>query len=434
MRRLLNPQAAKVNEHETYRSFSVVREERPCMDVYLIGVGMGDESTLTIGAKRAIDASDVLIGAKRLLAPFSNCACEKLELVRTDDIVAALHASSAQQASVLLSGDVGFYSGATALYDRLDDYNVHVIPGISSPVYLCAKLHIPWQDAALVSAHGRDDNAVGVIQSNTKTVCLTGGKIKAHDICAQLVERGLGDVRIAVGERLSYEDERIIEGTAAELAEFAFADLSVMLALNPHPVQRAFSAPSLPDNAFERGAAPMTKEEVRALAVSKLRIADDHVIWDVGAGTGSVSVELALAAPRGLVYAIEKKQEALELLTQNREAQKAFNMSIVEGEAPLALESLPAPDRVFIGGSSGSIAGIIDAAVSANPNVRICATAVTLETLSDLLACLRNRDVHDADIVQVSVARAATAGSYHLMRAENPVYIVTVDFGERALS
>jgi len=399
------------------------------MKVYLIGIGMGNPDTLTVGAKRAIEGSGLLIGAKRLLEPFAHIDCEKLELIKSDDIAAALSCAHCEQASVLLSGDVGFYSGATALYDKLAAFDVEAIPGISSVVFFCAKLHTPWQDAALVSAHGREHDAVGVIQSNAKTFCITGGKTKVEDICRDLVQRGLGDVRVAAGERLSYDDERIVRGTATELASMEFANLTVMLALNDHPVARAYGAPSLADGDFLRGKAPMTKEEVRALAIAKMRIAANHVIWDVGAGTGSVSVEAALAAPRGTVYAIERNAEAIDLMRRNRETAGASNMVVVEGLAPEALASLPAPNRVFIGGSSGNLDGIVTAALGANPQVRICATAVTIETLSDLLACLKAHGVNDADIVQVSIARADHVGSYHLMRAENPIYIVTFEKG-----
>ncbi|MBO4365091.1 MAG: precorrin-6y C5,15-methyltransferase (decarboxylating) subunit CbiE [Eggerthellaceae bacterium] len=400
------------------------------MKVYMIGVGMGNVDTLTVGALRAIEGSQLLIGAPRLLEPFGYLGCKTLELIRSDDIVAALGESDASQASILLSGDVGFYSGATLLYDKLDGFDVEVIPGISSLVYFCAKQHTPWQDAKLVSAHGRQHNAVGAIQSHAKTFCITGGQTKVEDICAQLVQRGLGSVRVAAGERLSYDDERIVQGTAEELSQMSFADLSVMLVRNDAPVRRAYAAPSLRDGDFERGRAPMTKEEVRALVIAKLRIAPNHTMWDVGAGTGSVSIEAALAASSGTVYAIERNDDALELMQRNKETYGVANMQVVSGLAPDALEGLPAPDRVFIGGSSGNLDAIVMAALRANPRVRICITAVTLETLGDVMTCIRKHEFDDVDIVQVSVARADAVGSYHLMRAENPVYIVTFEHTE----
>jgi len=140
-------------------------------------------------------------------------------------------------------------------------------------------------------------------------------------------------------------------------------------------------------------------------------------------------VEAALAASRGTVCAIERNADAIELMHKNREAFGLTNLVVVEGEAPAALVDLPAPDRVFIGGSAGNLDAIIETALSANPRARICVTAITLETLSALLECLRSRGIEDADIVQVSVARADKVGSYHLMRAENPIYIITADFG-----
>lgn len=399
------------------------------MKVYLIGVGMGNPDTLTLGAERAIKGSDLLIGAPRLLQPFKRPDCKALELIYSNDIVEALQSEPFKQASVLLSGDIGFYSGATGLYDKLTGFAVEAIPGISSLVYFCAKLRTPWQDATLVSAHGREHNAAGAIQANAKTFCITGGKTKVEDICRDLVERGLGEVRVAAGQRLSYPDECIVRGTAADLASMEFANLAVLIAWNPAPIERACGAPSLSDAEFQRGKAPMTKEEVRALVIAKLRIAPDHTVWDVGAGTGSVSVEAARAANRGRVFAVEMKEDALALLEANKRAHGVPNVQVVAGRAPEALAGLPAPDRVFIGGSSGEVAPIVAAAAKANPAVRVCATAVTLETLSDILACLGSLGVQDADIVQLAVSRADKLGGYHLMRAENPVYVVAFDMG-----
>lgn len=399
------------------------------MKVFLIGVGMGNPDTMTIGAKRAIDESDLLIGAARLLAPFKDCACEKLELISSDEISAALAKRTFNQASVLLSGDVGFYSGALALYEKLDAFDITVVPGISSLVYFCAKLRTSWQDAELVSAHGRAHDAVGAIQSHAKTFCITGGKTKVEDICRELGQRGLGSVHVCAGERLSYDDERIVCGTADELAAMQFANLSVMLVSNPSPLTFETSVPALCDSAFERGKAPMTKEEVRALVVSKMRIRPADTVWDVGAGTGSVSIAAARAANRGRVYAVEKKPEALGLIKRNCAKLGMTNVFPVAGSAPSALASLPAPNCVFIGGSSGEIDSIVEVAMRGASPVRICATAVTIETLCDITACLRNRGIDDADIVHVSVSRAEQIGSYHLMRAENPVYIVTFEAG-----
>ena len=393
--------------------------------VYLVGIGMGNPDTLTFGAAAAIKESQLIIGAQRLLDSFEQFEGKRLALVRTSDITQAIQESAYNTISVLLSGDQGFYSGAAGLYNALEGCTVQAIPGISSPVYFCAKLKKPWQDAYLVSAHGRSCNVVGAVQSHATTFALTGGTAKVHEICQELCERGLGQVRVFAGERLSYPDERIVCGTAEELARLEFLDLSVMLVENDAPLQRTYTAPSCTDNDFYRGNAPMTKEEIRELSVCKLHLKPWHTVWDIGAGTGSVSIEIALATVQGQVISVEQKQDALEVLSQNKERFGVNNMRIVAGKAPDVLAVLPAPDRVFIGGSSGNMTSIMRCALRKNPRVRFVITAITLETIGCALKSFEELGLSGVEVVQVNVARSRKAGSYHLMTAENPVYIMS---------
>lgn len=395
--------------------------------VYVIGVGMGNPDTLT---KRALDAlaeSGLIVGSRRLIEALDFCEAATCVAIDPVQIAAVLRETDASVASVVMSGDVGFYSGATRLYDELKGMDVEAIPGISSLQYLCARLQTSWQDACVVSAHGRAHNVCGMVQSHAKTFVLAGGAVTPEALCAELAARGLGDVHVHVGERLSYDDERIVSGTAADLAQVHFDGMSVLLVENGRPLRAGDALPGIPDDAFERGHVPMTKEEVRALAVCKLRVRPDDVVWDVGAGTGSVSVEAARAVYEGLAIAIERNPEAAALIERNRERYGLANLRLVEGEAPDVLRDLPAPDRVFVGGSAGKLLAILVAAVAANPAVRICATAVTLETMAELLACARELGLRHVDIVQLSVARAQAVGERHLMRANNPVYLVSAD-------
>lgn len=255
------------------------------MKVYLIGVGMGNRETMTTGALAAVGECPVLVGAPRLLEPWQE-GHECVPLIAAADIAEFMGTRKEGPIGVLLSGDVGFYSGAKSLWPLLERYEVETFPGISSLSYFCARLRTPWQDAAVVSAHGRAHNAAGEIQCHEKTFVLTGGNVRAQDICKELAARGLGEVRISVGERLSYPDERIVTGPAAELAGEEFDSLAVLLAENPSPLVRPWNAPGLPDQGFLRGDVPMTKEEVRALVLSKLRPQPQHVAWDVGRGPG----------------------------------------------------------------------------------------------------------------------------------------------------
>ena len=390
------------------------------MKVYLIGVGMGNPDTLTLQALEAVRACPVLVGARRLLEPWG-AEHDCVPLIAAADIAEYVGKAPLGPVGVLLSGDTGFYSGAKALWPLLGAHEVVTVPGLSSLTYFCAKLQTAWQDAKLVSAHGRDCDLAGEIARNPRTFALTGGATRVADVCRALAERGLGDVKVSVGERLGYPDERITTAPAAELAGEDFDSLAVLLAENPRPAAPPWRGPGLPDAAFLRGDVPMTKEEVRALALSRLRLEENHIVWDVGAGTGSVSVECALACPRGRVFAVEKKPEALALIGENRARFGVDNLEVVAGTAPEALEALPAPDRVFLGGTSGNMEEILDAVFRKNPAARVVCTAVTLETVGE--AARRFAKLEGADMVQVSVTRTRPAGPYHLMDAQNPVWL-----------
>ena len=394
------------------------------MKVYLIGMGPGRENSLTLAAKDAIGASPVLIGAPRLLKDYEGGGKTCLPLIAAADIADAIHKQETGPVAVLLSGDVGFYSGAKNLYPLLADCDLTVLPGLSSLVAFCAALHTPWQDVFPVSAHGRAHNAPGEIQCHARTFVLTGGGYRAGDLCRELTEWGMGAVQVTVGERLSYPDETITRGTASELAGREFDSLAVVLAENPAPVRRSHNSPGIPDEEFLRGEAPMTKEEVRTLAVSKLRLQPHHTVWDVGAGTGSVSVECALAVPAGRVFAIERKNEAVELLKANKEKFGTSNLHIVPGLAPEALKDLPAPDRVFLGGTAGNLEEILAVIFEKNPAARIVLTAVTVETLGEAAKLWAKLDLRDADMAQIAVTRTRKAGPYHLMNAQNPVWML----------
>ncbi len=391
---------------------------------YLIGVGMGNPDTLTQGAVRRIRESGLLIGARRLLEAFSDHPGEKKALIRAEEIAAAVRAFDGT-VSVLLSGDPGFYSGAAKLYALLEGVPVETVPGISSVNYFCAKLHTAWQDVKLVSVHGRAANALGEIQSHPKTFLLTGSNCTAGDLCAMLTEAGLGRATVHVGQRLSYADEAIVSGAAEALADRTFDDLAVVLVENPRPLVWRQGAPCLRDDRLIRGRTPMTKEHIRTLAVARLGVAPDSVVWDVGAGTGSVSAACAMAAWKGRVWAVEKEQEALELIARNKEALGLWNLRIAAGEAPAALADLPAPDAVFIGGSGGSMEGIFQSILEKNPQARICLTAVSLESLTDGLECVKKFGLGQVDVTQISAAQSRTLGRYHMMMGQNPVWIIS---------
>ena len=384
---------------------------------------MGNPDTMTVAARSAIEKSGALIGAPRLLEGYTG---KKLyPLIAADAIAEAAKSCGCKVVSVLLSGDVGYYSGAARLYDLLKFAEVITIPGISSLVYFCARLRKPWQDVLTVSAHGRSHNAVGEIQRHERVFVLTGGDYTATTLIVELCGRGLGEVTVCVGERLSYSDEHIVRAKAQELCGCKFDSLSVVLAENPKPMLRRFAAPYLHDEDFSRGSVPMTKEEVRAVSIAKLRLRDDDTIWDVGAGTGSITVEAALAASAGSVFAIERKPEAVKLIEENRAKFSLINVHIVQGLAPEALVNLPAPDRVFLGGTAGNMEQILRVALAKNPSVRAVVNAVTLETVAETVRCFAALGLDDTDMVQLAVTRTRMVGEYHMMDAQNPVWVIS---------
>ena len=179
------------------------------------------------------------------------------------------------------------------------------------------------------------------------------------------------------------------------------------------------------DEMLTRAKVPMTKEEVRWVSVSRLAVQPRDTVWDVGAGTGAVTLELARKASDGLVYAVERKPEAVALLHENRAKLGGYNVHIVEGAAPDALEALPAPDCVFVGGSGGAMRRILEIAKQKNPAVRVVVNAIALETLHETQAALSALGFADVEITQLSAARGKLVGPYTMMTANNPVFILS---------
>ncbi len=188
--------------------------------------------------------------------------------------------------------------------------------------------------------------------------------------------------------------------------------------------------PGIPDSAFIRGDVPMTKEEIRVLSVCKLHLDANSVVYDIGSGTGSVAVEIARLSPNIAVYAVEVADEGISLINQNAANFGCKNIHVVQSLAPAGLEDLPAPTHAFIGGTKGNLKEILAALRVKNPKIRIVGTAVTLETVAEMQNALKNLSVSDVDIVQVSVSRAEKVGSYHMLKANNPVFIYSFTFLE----
>lgn len=392
--------------------------------VSIVGIGLGP-STLTLEAKEAIEKAEVIFGAPRMIESVKHLCKEEdksfYPYFLAKDIQETIEGHKASNFVVLVSGDPGFYSLATSLAKALLDYELVFLPGISSVNGFFAKLQMPWQEAVFTSFHGREPNIVDLVRRNRLVFCLTGKNVE--EIGERLVKANFPTIKTYVGEDLGSTNEKISEINAKELLFKDFSSLTVLLFENENYDNRVLTG--LPDERFLRqDKIPMTKSEVRAVILSKLRLKPDSISYDIGAGTGSVSVEMALSTYLGHVYALEQKKEAIDLIEENLKSFHIGNVSTICSKAPHGLEDLPKPDAVFIGGSGGEIGNIIELLLKKNPKVRIVITAVTLETLSLVLSILKDLDI-DREITQINVARNKKLGPYNLMEAQNPINIIS---------
>ena len=406
--------------------------------VYLIGIGMGDSDYLISYAEQKIAQADIYIGAKRMLEPFEIYQGRRLLSYKPKEMKEyLLQEQEWQSAVVLLSGDSGFFSGAKGILEEFADtpYEIQCIPGISSISYFSAKLGMNWEDMYIASAHGRKENLIGRIAQNERTFALLGGGRQLKELCEKLQYYGMNEVRLFVGENLSYavgtieEGERIIQGSPAEMQKQSFGNLISMIAENPAPQKRMGE---FKDEEFIRGKVPMTKCEVRTVSIAKLDLQENSVLYDIGAGTGSVSIEIAAKYPGIKVYAIEKNEEAVSLIQENRQKFCTDNVEIISGEALEILHNsqLDMPTHIFVGGSGGNFKEMAQWLFTQNPRLHMVANAVSLNSIAEIYETVEDLQLQ-AEVVSMNVSKSKKMGGYHMMMANNPVYIFTIKAADR---
>lgn len=409
------------------------REQKPGQ-VTLAGMGMGYD-TMTREACQACEEAQLLAGAQRMLEALPEMVKKDKEqfiTYRGEELAAFLQENPQyQKVVVLLSGDVGFYSGAKKMLavfrqePLAQKFEIRLLCGISSAVYFASRLQIPWEDMKLMSLHGRSRNLAGVLRTHPKVFTLTDGAEGIGRLSRELLAYGLEEVRMHIGRQLGGAEEEIMTGTPRDFTGCSKEGLYVALLVNPR-AESACVSHGMKDEAFIRGSVPMTKEEVRSISLSKLQLCRNAVVYDIGAGTGSISIECSRIIPEGRVYAIEKNPEAAALIEQNKYAWQAGSLVLVKGTAPEALEGLPAPTHAFIGGSGGKLEEIMEALWKKNPEVRVVITAIALETLAEIVSLVKKYQFRQQEIVQVAVSRTKKAGTYQMMTGQNPVYVVTL--------
>ena len=398
------------------------------MKISLIGAGPGREGLISSEAKKLIDEADILIGSERTMRSFGR-GKTTYNIYKPEEIIAKIkNTGVGKNVAVLFSGDPGFFSGGKKLLNLLDrdeslkGTEINVIPGISSMQYFMENLHLTWENTVLKSLHGRSANLIGYIRDNARVFSLFGNGDEIRETVEKLHYYGMDHVRILIGENLSYPDENIILTDPKGFLDEAISvgRLSVALFINEKALSRA--GVRIGDDLFIRGDVPMTKSEIRSLSLLKLDLKKDSVLYDIGAGTGSVSIEAALMMPDGNVFAVESKDKGINLIRENKRKFAADNVTIINGSAPEALDGLIRPDRVFIGGSGGRLKEILEKVFSLNPEVRVVMNIVSLETLNALGGIVDEMGLI-SDLTMVNIARMKKTGDHSMFTGLNPVYI-----------
>lgn len=416
------------------------------LNITLAGVGMGSQASLTKEVEQAIKEADIILGAKRMIDIYEP-RLEKKPYYMAGDIIPYLKKMQGndtfyedKNVVILFSGDSGFYSGCQSLYRSLRaetesgalDADISIMPGISSIAYLAACTGESYQDAEICSIHGRKQaNLADIIRHNSKTFMLMSGVNDVNSLGQLLLDAGLNQCIVIAGYELSYENQEIMALTPIECVKLKKEGLYTCLIKNPNAGDRRLTHGKA-DSEFIRDKVPMTKEEVREVSICKLRLTDKALVYDIGSGTGSIAMEMAGLSPDLKVYAIERKPEAVALIKKNKEKFKLDNIEVIEAEAPEGLDELPKPTHVFIGGSGGNLNEILNTLYSKNDSMRIVITAVSLETIAQIKEILSAYPIANEDIVELQVNRSKVIGKYHMMQAENPVWICSFDFREGA--
>ncbi|WP_370663675.1 precorrin-6y C5,15-methyltransferase (decarboxylating) subunit CbiE [Massilia brevitalea] len=424
----------------------MLKDPNPCR---VIGVLDDGAASLSPTALAYIRHADVIIGGARTLALFER-EC-KPNAVRYDltkrlkEVPEWVRAARNDHLAcvVLATGDPLCHGIAPYLAQHLCVDALDILPNLSTLQLACARVGLAWQDARIVSVHARDagewvrgstpaHGLYGLAQAlrrESRLLVLTSPDNSPDRIARLLLAEGLAnDFHMAVAENLLQPEERVLADlNPIEAAQMSFADLNVVLlwrvTASTQPVRFGLMDSEFAQRQPEKGL--ITKQEVRAVSLARLQLRQDSLVWDIGAGSGSVGLEAARLCPDGHVWAIEKNELDHAIAGQNHAAFGISNYSLQHGKAPEGLDAWPDPDAVFIGGSGGELAGLIATILARlRPNGSLVMNFVTLENLATATATLQATDGVSWDVLQLQAARSKPILHMHRMAAENPVWIV----------
>jgi precorrin-6Y C5,15-methyltransferase (decarboxylating) len=398
--------------------------------VTIIGMGMTPQD-LTGEHLKIIEEAEILIGGKRLLGYFGHCSAQKKtidkNLAGLIDFIKDRRAS--RSIVVLASGDPLFFGIGARLVTALGGENVVIYPNISSVAAAFARIKEPWSNVPVVSLHGRHNEGalLRVLEKENVVAVLTDPKNSPDRLSQRLIEEDFINFKICVLESLGTTEERFNWYRLDRAAAMAFVDpnLVILKRSSEDPIGINALHLGMPDNYYHHQQGLITKSEIRAVTLSKLRLLKDHVMWDLGAGSGSISIEASLLVPLGKVFALEKKPERIQQIEVNKRRFGIKNLEIVQTVLPEGLEGLPRPDRIFIGGGGRDLENIITAAaVCLKPNGLMVVNTVLMQNLQTATENLKALDFKISQ-AQVQVSRSREMPWGDRLEAQNPVWIIT---------
>jgi len=394
--------------------------------VAVVGITDGGAESLSPPLLRKIRAADILCGGERHLAFFPEVKAEKWVIKdNLPELIERLRVEREKKHIVILaSGDPNFYGIGGYLNTRLPKDLLEIFPNLTTVQIAFARLRESWQDVGMVSVHGRPlDSLLNVVLSYPKVAILTDPNHSPSVIARFLLGHEIPDCRAVVCEHLGGSTERITETRLSLLPGQEFSPLNLLIIFQEMKTKFPVRF-GLPDSDLAHRDGQITKQEYRAIGLMKMGLTSTSVVWDIGAGSGSVSVEAALLASAGVVYAVEKDPEAIELIKKNLTRFSVTNVKLAHAYAPQGLAELAAPDAVFIGGSGGKSREILLLVHQRlKPRGRVVIHAITLETLTEALSIFKELGWH-YEATQVSVGRLEGLGKKTFFHPLNPIYII----------
>lgn len=422
--------------------------------IHMIGMGPGNPDLVMPLAVNTIRSCDIIFGSQRLLEMIKKMDPSlhiNKRLIEIDHDLEKLSVEIIKQVrkakiAILVTGDSGYYSLATYLrtkfYQQKEELEIRNIPGISSLQYLAASAGVSWQNIKSISLHGRNpENWWLQIKENKYSAILSGNSPDMKEVLIELSKVGFGDWTGIIGQRLSYPDEKIVKDKVKKLVSQKYDSLSIMILIRPEQEISnngrevwPWLTPGIDDSCFIRGDVPMTKQDIRAAVICHLQLSSNDIVWDIGAGTGSVSIESARICSLGRVFSIEKNAVGCNLIKENSQVFGLNNIEIVHGNAPQALTEIPDPDRIFIGGSGANTGEIIkyiieriQSRIKTDKKTRLVMTAITLETIPNTIEILHEKNIAEIEIKQIQINSTRPVGSKTMVSAQTPVWILAAD-------